>query len=56
MWNFLDGDKQLYTWDKGLKFGNKLNRPIDDFNHLYGCNAIMHLKNISRKAAGWLYK
>lgn len=22
-----------YTWDKD-KFGNKLNRPIDDFNHL----------------------
>ena len=23
-----------YTWDKDAKTGKKLNRPIDDFNHL----------------------
>ena len=28
-----------YTWDED-RLGNKINRPIDDFNHLDGCNAI----------------
>lgn len=41
-----------YTWDKD-KFGNKLNRPIDDFNHLmdamrYGLEGFI-------KRQGWFY-
>ena len=43
-----------YTWDKD-KFGNKLNRPVDDFNHLmdamrYGCEKYI------KKGSGWLYR
>ena len=41
-----------YSWDKD-KFGNKLNAPIDDFNHLmdamrYGMEGFI-------KKNGWLY-
>ena len=41
-----------YTWDSD-KFGNKLNRPIDDFNHLmdamrYGCEKYIRNKK-------WIY-
>lgn len=43
-----------YTWDKD-KFGNKLNRPIDDFNHLMDAMRYALEKHI-KKGNGWLYK
>ena len=41
-----------YTWDKD-KFDNKLNRPIDDFNHLMDAMRYGLEKHISQKK--WLY-
>lgn len=41
-----------YTWDKD-KFDNKLNRPIDDFNHLMDAMRYGLEKHISQK--NWLY-
>lgn len=41
-----------YTWDKD-KFNNKLNRPIDDFNHLMDAMRYALEKYISKN--GWLY-
>lgn len=43
-----------YTWDKD-KFGNKLNRPIDDFNHLMDAMRYA-LEKYIKKGNGWLYK
>ena len=43
-----------YTWDKD-KFGNKLNRPIDDFNHLMDAMRYA-LEKYIKKGSGWLYK
>lgn len=40
-----------YTWDKD-KFGHKLNKPIDDFNHLMDAMRYALEKFISKK--GWL--
>lgn len=40
-----------YTWDKD-KFGTKLNRPIDDFNHLMDAMRYALENHISKK--GWL--
>ena len=40
-----------YTWDKD-KFGTKLNRPIDDFNHLMDAMRYALEEHISKK--GWL--
>jgi phage terminase large subunit len=42
-----------YTWDKD-KFGNKLNMPIDDFNHLMDAMRYALEKYITKKS-GWLY-
>lgn len=42
-----------YTWDKD-KFGNKLNRPIDDFNHLMDAMRYA-LEKFSRKGSGWMF-
>jgi len=42
-----------YTWDKD-KFGNKLNVPIDDFNHLMDAMRYALEKHIAKKS-GWLY-
>lgn len=42
-----------YTWDKD-KFGNKLNRPIDDFNHLMDAMRYALEKYIA-KGNRWLY-
>lgn len=42
-----------YTWDKD-KFGNKLNKPIDDFNHLMDAMRYALEKYIVKKS-GWLY-
>ena len=41
-----------YTWDKD-KFDNKLNRPIDDFNHLMDAMRYGLEKHITQKK--WLY-
>lgn len=41
-----------YTWDKD-KFNNKLNRPIDNFNHLMDAMRYALEKYISKN--GWLY-
>lgn len=41
-----------YTWDKD-KFDNKLNRPIDDFNHLMDAMRYGLEKHISQKK--WIY-
>lgn len=41
-----------YTWDKD-KFGNKLNKPIDDFNHLMDAMRYAIEKYIAEKK--WLY-
>lgn len=41
-----------YTWDKD-KFGNKLNVPIDDFNHLMDAMRYGLEKHIRKN--GWLY-
>lgn len=41
-----------YTWDKD-KFDNKLNRPIDDFNHLMDAMRYALEKHISQKK--WIY-
>ena len=42
-----------YTWDKD-KFGNKLNKPIDDFNHLMDAMRYALEKYIAKKS-GWMY-
>lgn len=42
-----------YTWDKD-KFGNKLNRPIDDFNHLMDAMRYA-LEKFIQKGKGWMY-
>ena len=42
-----------YTWDKD-KFGNKLNRPIDDFNHLMDAMRYA-LEKYIKKGNGWLF-
>ncbi len=41
-----------YTWDTDTRTGRKLNRPIDDFNHLmdamrYACEDCMTGKTFS---------
>lgn len=41
-----------YTWDKD-KFDNKLNKPIDDFNHLM--DAMRYALEQFIKKKGWLY-
>lgn len=41
-----------YTWDKD-KFDNKLNKPIDDFNHLM--DAMRYALEKYIKGNGWLY-
>lgn len=41
-----------YTWDKD-KFGNKLNRPIDDFNHLM--DAMRYALEKYMKRNSWLF-
>lgn len=41
-----------YTWDKD-KFGNKLNRPIDDFNHLMDAMRYALEKHMKRNS--WLF-
>ena len=41
-----------YTWDTD-KFGNKLNKPIDDFNHLMDAMRYALEEFITKK--GWLY-
>lgn len=41
-----------YTWEKD-KFGNVLNRPIDDFNHLM--DAMRYALEDDIKGNGWLY-
>lgn len=41
-----------YTWDED-KFGNKLNRPIDDFNHLMDAMRYALEGFITKK--GWMY-
>lgn len=41
-----------YTWDED-KFGNKLNKPIDDFNHLM--DAMRYALENYIKNKGWLY-
>lgn len=41
-----------YTWDKD-KFNNKLNRPIDDFNHLM--DAMRYALEKYIKGNGWMY-
>ncbi|MGP1361074.1 MAG: PBSX family phage terminase large subunit [Candidatus Fimenecus sp.] len=41
-----------YTWDKD-KFGNKINRPIDDFNHLM--DAMRYAVESYVKKKGWIY-
>ena len=41
-----------YTWDKD-KFGNKLNRPIDDFNHLMDAMRYAFEKHMKRNS--WLF-
>ena len=42
-----------YTWDKD-KFGSKLNRPIDDFNHLMDAMRYA-LEKFIQKGKGWIY-
>ena len=42
-----------YTWDKD-KLGNKLNRPIDDFNHLMDAMRYA-LEKFITKDSGWMY-
>lgn len=42
-----------YTWDKD-KFGNKLNQPVDDFNHLMDAMRYA-LEGYITKKSGWLY-
>ena len=42
-----------YTWEKD-KFGNKLNRPIDDFNHLMDAMRYALEKHISR-GGKWMF-
>lgn len=49
--NFLT-EISLYVWDKD-KFGNKLNRPIDDFNHLMDAMRYALEEYVRKK--GWLY-
>lgn len=41
-----------YTWDRD-KFGNKMNEPIDDFNHLMDAMRYALEKHI--KGSGWIY-
>lgn len=41
-----------YTWDED-KFGNKINKPIDDFNHLMDAMRYALEKHI--KSKGWMY-
>lgn len=49
--NFLT-EISLYVWDKD-KFGNNLNRPIDDFNHLMDAMRYALEEYVRKK--GWLY-
>lgn len=42
-----------YTWSKD-KFGNKLNVPIDDFNHLMDAMRYA-VEKYSRHGSGWMY-
>lgn len=42
-----------YTWSKD-KFGNRLNVPIDDFNHLMDAMRYA-LEKYSRRGSGWMY-
>lgn len=42
-----------YTWDKD-KLGNKLNRPIDDFNHLMDAMRYA-LEKFIAKGGRWMY-
>lgn len=49
--NFLT-EISLYTWDKD-KFGNTLNRPIDEFNHLMDAMRYALEEYVRKK--GWLY-
>ena len=49
--NFLT-EISLYTWDKD-KFGNTLNTPIDDFNHLMDAMRYAVEEYVRKK--GWLY-
>lgn len=41
-----------YTWDRD-RFGNKMNEPIDDFNHLMDAMRYALEKHI--KGSGWIY-
>ena len=43
-----------YTWDKD-KFGNKLNIPIDDFNHLMDAMRYA-LEQFIKKKTKWVFK
>lgn len=42
-----------YTWSKD-KFGNRLNVPIDDFNHLMDAMRYA-VEKYSRRGSGWMY-
>jgi phage terminase large subunit len=41
-----------YTWDKD-KFGNKINKPIDDFNHLM--DAMRYAVEKDHTEGGWSF-